>query len=73
MQPLAKGQAARVRRLASLRLALGQAQMAGSIITAVLLIQNGVSPPVIWATALTALLSLVSVVLFQIVWKEDAK
>lgn len=62
-----------MRRQAHLRLALGQVQMAGSIIAAVLLVLNGVSPPVIWVVVVTSMMSLISIVLFQITWREKSK
>jgi len=47
--------------------------MAGSIIAAVLLVLNGVSPPVIWVVVVTSMMSLISIVLFQITWREKSK
>lgn len=61
------------RRRAILRLLLGQSQMVGATATLLLLLQQGVTPTVVWAAAITGLLTLVSVVLFRIVWRNHER
>ncbi len=61
------------RSRAILRLALGQAQVIGATITLVFLLQGGVSPRVIWGVILTGLVSLVSILLFRLIWREKLK
>jgi len=58
------------RRRAILRLLLGQSQVVGATATLILLVQQGVTPTVIWAVAITGLLTLASVVLFRMVWRN---
>jgi hypothetical protein len=58
---------------AILRLALGQAQVFGATITLVFLLQGGVSALAIWGVILTGLMSLVSILLFRLVWREKPK
>jgi hypothetical protein len=58
---------------AMLRLALGQAQVIGATITLVFLLQEGVSDRAIWGVILTGLVSLVSILLFRLVWREKPK
>ena len=58
---------------AILRLALGQAQVIGATITLVFLLQGGVSARAIWGVILTGLVSLVSILLFRLVWREKSK
>ena len=53
-----------------LRLAFGQAQVIGATVTLVLLLQGAVSAPAIWAAVLTGLVSLTSILLFRLVWRE---
>ena len=55
---------------ALLRLALGQAQVIGATITLVLLLQEGVGPRVVWGVILTGLVSLLSILLFRVIWRE---
>jgi len=56
-----------------LRLAFGQAQVIGATATLVLLLQGGVSAPAIWAAALTGIVSLTSILLFRVLWREKRK
>ena len=56
-----------------LRLVLGQAQVIGATITLVLLIQGGVSDRAIWVVVLTGLVSLISILLFRVIWREKPK
>ncbi len=58
---------------AILRLALGQAQVIGATITLVFLLQGGVSARVIWGVILTGLVSLISILLFRVIWREKPK
>ena len=57
-------------RRAILRLALGQAQVIGATVALVLLLQGGVSAPATWAAMLTGIVSLTSILLFRVVWRE---
>ena len=68
-----KSAAVQPRWRAVLRLALGQAQVIGATITLILLIQGGVSAPAIWGVILTGLVSLVSILLFRLIWREKPK
>ena len=61
------------RRRAVLRLVLGQAQVIGATVALVLLLQEGVTAPAIWAAVLTGLVSLTSILLFRVVWREHRK
>jgi hypothetical protein len=56
-----------------LRLALGQAQIIGATITLVFLLQGGVSARVVWGVILTGLVSLISILLFRLVWREKPR
>jgi hypothetical protein len=58
---------------AVLRLALGQAQIIGATITLVFLLQGGVCARAIWGVILTGLVSLVTILLFRLVWREKPK
>ena len=58
---------------AILRLALGQAQIVGATITLVFLLQGGVSVRTIWGVILTGLVTLISILLFRLVWSEKPK
>jgi hypothetical protein len=58
------------RRRAILRLAFGQAQVIGATTSLVLLLQNGISAPSIWAAVLTGIVSLTSLLLFRVVGRE---
>jgi hypothetical protein len=53
-----------------IRLALGQAQVIGATVALVLLLQGGVSAPAIGAAVLTGIVSLTSILLFRLVWRE---
>jgi hypothetical protein len=55
---------------ALLRLAFGQAQVIGASAALVLLLQDGVSAPAIWAAVLTGIVSLTSLLLFRLAWRE---
>jgi hypothetical protein len=66
-------QAVQPRWKAFLRLAFGQAQVIGATATLVLLLQGGVSAPAIWAAVLTGIVSLTSILLFRILWREKKK
>lgn len=55
---------------AILRLVLGQAQVIGATITLVFLLQGGVSTRVTWSAVLTGIISLVSILLFRVIWQE---
>ncbi len=68
-----KGTVVQVRRRAFLRLALGQAQVIGATITLVLLLQHGVSGPAVWGVVLTGVVSLTSLLLFRVIWREEPK
>jgi hypothetical protein len=61
---------ARIRKRALIRLAFGQAQVIGATAALVLLLQGGVSAPAIWAAVLTGIVSLSSILLFRVVWRE---
>lgn len=65
-----KGQTSRPRWQALLRFVLGQAQMIGATITAIFLLLEGLRPLVVWSVVLTGAISLTSIVLFRVVWKE---
>jgi hypothetical protein len=43
----------------------------GATVALVLLLQGGVSAPAIWAAVLTGIVSLTSILLFRIVWREE--
>jgi hypothetical protein len=58
---------------AFLRLVLGQTQVIGATITLVFLLQGGVSARTIWGVILTGLVSLVSILLFRVIWREKPK
>ena len=47
--------------------------MIGATITLVLLLKGGVSDRAIWCVILTGLVSLVSVLLFRVIWREKPK
>ena len=66
-------EAAQPRWKAFLRLAFGQAQVIGATAALVLLLQGGVSAPVIWAALLTGMVSLTSILLFRLVWRQKTK
>ena len=66
-------EAAQPRWKAFLRLAFGQAQVIGATAALVLLLQGGVSAPAIWAAVLTGIVSLTSILLFRVVWREKRK
>jgi hypothetical protein len=70
MEVLVNRSAVQPRWRAVLRLGLGRAQMIGSIVTLVLLIQYGVGPVVILGTIVTGLVTLTSFVLFHVLWRE---
>ncbi len=55
---------------AILRLTLGQLQVIGATAALVLLVQGGVSAPAIWAAALTAAVTLTSILLFRLLWRD---
>ena len=63
-------QAVNERRRSVLRLGLGQAQVFGAVLAFVLLLQQGPTPLVIYITVLTGLLTLVSALLFRIIWRD---
>src|SRR5208337_2946084 len=69
MHPWAKRGSAGLPKRAILRLALGQIQVAGSTASLILLIGGGVCRPAIWAVTLTGLVSLISVLIFQVIWR----
>ena len=66
-------EAAQPRWKAFLRLAFGQAQVIGATAALVLLLQGGVSAPAIWAAVLTGIVTLTSILLFRLVWREKTK
>lgn len=68
-----KSAAVQSRWRAILRLALGQAQVIGATITLVFLLQGGVCSRAIWGVILTGLVSLVSILLFRLAWREKSK
>ena len=68
-----KAEGAQNRRQAVLRLVLGQAQVIGATVAVVLLLQEGVRAPAILATVLTGIVSLTSILLFRVVWREQRK
>jgi hypothetical protein len=68
-----KAEGAQGRRRAALRLVLGQAQVIGATVALVLLLQKGVSAPAIWAVVLTGIVSLTSILLFRVRWREERK
>jgi hypothetical protein len=68
-----KKEAVQPPRRAILRLALGQAQVIGATVALVLLLQGGVSAPAIWAAVLTGIVSLTSILLFRVVWREKKR
>jgi hypothetical protein len=61
---------ARERRRAILRLLLGQSQMVGATATLILVIQQGVTPTALWGATISGLITLVSLVLFRVVWRD---
>lgn len=60
------------RRRAALRLVLGQAQVFGAACTLVLLLREGTSKRVVCIALIIALVSLLSVLLFRVAWKEKS-
>ena len=70
MQAYPKSAAAPPRWRALLRLVLGQAQVIGASITLVFLLQGGACDCAIWGVILTGLVSLISILLFRVIWKE---
>ena len=68
-----KSAAVQPRWHAILRLALGQAQVIGATITLVFILHEGVCSRAIWGVILTGLVSLVSILLFRVIWKEKPK
>jgi hypothetical protein len=64
---------ARIRKRALVRLAFGQAQVIGATAALVLLLQGGISAPAIWAAVLTGIVSLTSIVLFRLIWREKKR
>jgi hypothetical protein len=68
-----KAEGAQNRRQAVLRLVLGQAQVIGAAVAVVLLLQEGVKAPAILATVLTGIVSLTSILLFRVVWREQRR
>ena len=68
-----KAEGAQNRRQAVLRLVLGQAQMIGATAAVGLLLQEGVKAPAILATVLTGIVSLTSILLFRVAWREQRK
>ena len=68
-----KAEGAQNQRQAVLRLVLGQAQVIGATAAVVLLLQEGVKAPAILATVLTGIVSLTSILLFRVVWREQRK
>jgi len=73
MHPGGKSAPVQPRWRAFLRLALGQAQVIGATMTVVFLLQGGVGARVIWGVILTGLVSLTSILLFRVVWREKPK
>ena len=73
MHAKTKSAAVQPRWRANLRLALGQAQVIGATITLAFLLQGGVSAPAIWGVILTGVVSLVSILLFRLIWREKPK
>jgi len=73
MRARPKTEGVQQRSRAILRLALGQAQVIGATVAVALLIQEGVSAPAIWAVVLTGIVSLTSILLFRLVWREERK
>ena len=65
-----QAEGAQNRRQAVLRFILGQAQVIGATVAVVLLLQEGVRAPAILATVLTGIVSLISILLFRVVWRE---
>lgn len=62
------------RRVAFLRLLLGQAQIAGATATLLILASNGfhtVTPPLVWVACITAGITLVSVFLFRYLLRDN--
>ena len=66
-----KAEGAQIRRRAVLRFVFGQAQVIGATVAAVLLLQQGLSAPAIWAVVLTGIVSLTSILLFRVVWRKQ--
>ena len=58
---------------AFLRLVVGQVQVIGATIAVVLLLRGGVSARAIWAVVVTGIVSLISLLLFRVVWKRKQK
>ena len=63
----AKQPDARARRSATLRFALGQAQMGGAVLTAVLLLSTGTSKVTLILAGVTTALTLTSVLIFRVI------
>ncbi len=61
------------RRRAFLRLAFGQLQVIGATTTLVLLLQTGLTEPAVWAAAITAILTLTSLLLFRVIWRDKTR
>lgn len=61
------------RKRAILRLAFGQLQVIGATTALVLLLQGGLSAPALWAVVLTGILSLTSILLFHLIWREKTQ
>ena len=56
-----------------LRLVLGQAQVIGATITLVFLLQGGVSARATWSAVLTGAVTLVSILLFRVIWRAKPR
>jgi hypothetical protein len=73
MRASPKNESVQPRWRAVLRLVLGQVQVIGAVATFVLLVQGGVTVGVVCGVALSGLASLVSLLLFHVIWKEKPR
>ncbi len=61
------------RKRALIRLAFGQLQIIGATAALVLLLQTGLSAPAVWAAAITAALSLTSILFLRVLWRDKTR
>jgi hypothetical protein len=71
--PGLSGHAVRDRHRAVIRLALGQGQTFGATLAFLLLLQQGTTTLVIFITAITGLLTVVSTLLFRVIWRDRSR
>ena len=72
MNSAEKRKEAKPRRRAIVRLVLGQAQVVGATAALVLVLREGASATAVWAVVLTGVVSLSSILLFRVIWREKS-